>query len=260
MAKQVFENDNWFGVYISSLVLAVILFGEIIPKNFGENFSLRYSLFIAPLVKFWIWILGPIVGILDRLITKIFPNDKTAFSTSKEEIRIMVQMGEKENSIRKGESELIHNVFKMNDKIAKNIMTPRVNIEALDINLTFKEQELDIFDASHSRLPIYSQDCDDIRGFVLMREILEAMASGKTDQKPDDYLYDILVINEYIKVDVLLMLFKKKRTHIALVKDEFGGTAGIVTLEDVLEELVGEIIDETDEQEDMRSNKNLVCG
>ena len=257
-AKNIIQNDFWFSVYVTSLVFVTILFGEIIPKNFGENFSLKYSLFVAPILKLWLIILSPMVWVLDLLIKLIFPNDGNGFITSEEEIKLMIQMGADESSIEKDEHEIIQNVFKMNDKVAKDIMTPRVHIDALDADLTLEQQKEIIFAVGHSRLPVYGEDYDDIKGFVLLRDVLEEMAKDNSHILSNDekLLHKIVAVKETTKVDQLLICFQKNRVHMAVVVDDFGGTSGLVTLEDVLEQLVGEIVDETDTVVDLQKEKN----
>jgi CBS domain containing-hemolysin-like protein len=257
LASTILEPTG-LSIYLVILTFAVIIFGEIFPKNFGEHHSYIVSGIFAPAVIVIMKILSPILYLIEKLVAVFFKNDKDAFNTSEEEIKMMVEMGADENSIESNERAIINNVFKMNDLTAKEIMTPRVQIDALSSLKTIKEMEQEIFELEHSRLPIFGKDYDDIKGFVLLRDILECLAK---DQKKltlmDPSLHnDIIAVRENVKIDTLIKLFQTKRTHIALVVDEFGGTSGLVTLEDVLEQLVGEIIDETDSIVDLRSIKN----
>jgi CBS domain containing-hemolysin-like protein len=257
LASTILEPTG-LSIYLVILTFTVIIFGEIFPKNFGEHHSYIVSGIFAPAVIVIMKILSPILYLIEKLVAVFFKNDKDAFNTSEEEIKMMVEMGADENSIESNERAIINNVFKMNDLTAKEIMTPRVQIDALSSLKTIKEMEQEIFELEHSRLPIFGKDYDDIKGFVLLRDILECLAK---DQKKltlmDPSLHnDIIAVRENVKIDTLIKLFQAKRTHIALVVDEFGGTSGLVTLEDVLEQLVGEIIDETDSIVDLRSLKN----
>jgi len=245
-------DELWAGIFSVALIGFTMLFGEILPKNFGERFSTSAALTMAVPVFLVMKLLTPVLWVIEVITKFLFPKDTDAFNTSEEEIKMMIEMGAKERSIEKDEQTIIENVFKLNDKTAESIMTPRVNIEGLDAELTLAHQAEDIYNSNHSRLPIYLEDYDDIVGFVLLREILEAMAKGELEKMPTDFIHNLIEVPESMRVDTLLILMQRKKAHIALVKDEFGGTAGIVTLEDVLEELVGEIVDETDEVADMR--------
>jgi putative hemolysin len=133
-----------------------------------------------------------------------------------------------------------------------------VQIDALDSDLSLEDQKDLIYGMEHSRLPVYGQDLDDIKGFVLLRDALEEMAKDNSKIFPNDecLLHKAVAVQETIKVDQLLLSFQKNRVHLAIVIDEYGGTSGLVTLEDVLEQLVGQIVDETDTVVDLRKEKN----
>ncbi|GAB4143238.1 MAG: hemolysin family protein [Patescibacteria group bacterium] len=247
-------DELGIGIYSTLFSLAIIIFGEVVPKNFGEKKAESIALTIAGPVILLTRILKPIIFLLDK-VTRLFVGKTEKNLVSEEEIRFMADIGMKEQSIEKDEQQLIQNVFKMNDKTARDIMTPRVNVDALEEDRTLGELKSEIYELTHSRLLVYGEDYDEIRGFVLLRELLQALAEDKIDLKPTDFMHPIVSVKETTRVDNLLIMFQKRRTHVALVVDEFGGTSGLVTLEDVLEELVGEIVDETDEVVDMREVK-----
>lgn len=250
IASQIF-NPGQVGIFSAVLTFLVILLGEILPKSYGERFALSYSLKIAPLINIITTILYPVLWVLEHINMIIF-GEKTPLSVSEEEIASMIDQGFQSNSIEKDEHQMIHNVFSLNDKTAEDIMTPRVNIDALNGDQTLEEQQNFLLDAPHSRLPVYHEDIDEITGYVLLREALETMAKGQGSKKAKSLQQNILLVREQTRVDTLLLLFQRKHIHIAIVKDQFGGTSGVVTLEDVLEQVVGEIVDETDEYVDMR--------
>lgn len=250
LASNIF-NASQLGIFSAVLTFLVILFGEILPKSYGERYALPYALKISKVIRIVSVVLHPILWMLERVNLLVF-GEKTPLSVSEEEITSMIDQGFQSNSIEKDEHEMIHNVFRLNDKKAIDIMTPRVNIDAIDGSKTFEEQKDLLLNAPHSRLPIYNEDIDNVVGYVLLREVLETMAKGQGDNLPESLKQNVLLVREQTKVDTLLLLFQRKRIHIAIVKDQFGGTSGVVTLEDVLEEVVGEIVDETDEHIDMR--------
>jgi CBS domain containing-hemolysin-like protein len=236
----------------------VILFGEVIPKNAGEKYALKIALFATPFVMALSFAFKPILILLENISKLLIGASKNLETTSEEELLAMTDLGLQSKSIEKDEHEIIQNVFKMNDKSAKDIMTPRVQIDALDADLTLNEQKEVIFAVEHSRLPVFGEDFDDIKGFVLLRDVLEVMAKDNGDILPTSelLLHKVVAVKETIKVDQLLVSFQKKRVHLAIVVDEYGGTSGLVTLEDVLEQLVGEIVDETDTVVDLQKEKN----
>jgi CBS domain containing-hemolysin-like protein len=246
------HNYEWIYTFV------VILFGEVIPKNAGEKFALRIALVSASLILLLASLFRPLLWLLNA-ISKLFVGETNSAQTASEaEVIAMTDLGLESHSIEKDEHEIIQNVFKMNDKTALDIMTPRVQIDALDSDLTLEEQKEIIYSAKHSRLPVYGEDYDDIKGFVLLRDVLEEMAKDNLKLFPNDdcLLHKAVAVKETTKVDQLLISFQKNRVHLAIVIDDYGGTSGLVTLEDVLEELVGEIIDETDTVVDLRMEKN----
>ncbi len=250
-AKFFANNELYLAIFSGILTFLVILLGEILPKNFGEKFALNYLLAISPIVIILNYIFTPILWILN-IITEFLFKKNYDFEVSEEEIRVMLEKGKNERSIEQDEHKLINNVFSLNDKTAKDIMTPRVNVEFIDANLTLEEQKDLILETSHSRLPVFDGDYDNIIGFLLTRVALENLAKKKNYIKPVEIIHQIIKIKETTKVDSLLIMFQKKQAHMAIVVDEFGGTGGLVTLEDAIEEIVGEIVDETDEVVDMR--------
>ena len=235
-----------------------ILFGEVIPKNAGEKFALKVALVFTPLILVLAFAFKPLLWLMQLISTKLIGQNNTIESTSEAEVIAMTDLGLQSRTIEKDEHTIIQNVFTMNDKSAKDIMTPRVQMVAMDKDKTLNQQQQEIYTSQHSRLPVFGEDYDDIIGFVLLRDMLEAMAKDNGNIKPDcdDLLNDIVAVRETTKIDQLLIVFQQKRTHIAIVVDEFGGTSGLVTLEDVLEQLVGEIVDETDTVVDLRTLKN----
>jgi CBS domain containing-hemolysin-like protein len=251
IADQVFNNDLHLLIFSVVLTVIIILFGEILPKNFGEKFSLSYSLKIAGVLIILRFTFLPILWLIDNFSKLIFGKNLQQ-QVSEEEIKVMIDQGMESRGIEHDEHKLINNVFNLNDKTAKDIMTPRVNITAVESSESIKNQLEVITNSPHSRILVYKEDYDEIIGYILVREALEKIADKNFNIEPKDIIHEIIKVKETTKADSLLVMFQKKRVHLALVVDPFGGTAGLVTLEDVLEEIVGEIMDETDEVIDMR--------
>jgi len=251
VAKEVLVDDWKLGIFTIFFTIAIIIFGEILPKNFGERFAVNYSFFVVGLLVIISKVLFPLLWLLEKLNVLLF-GKRNKNSVSEDEIKALLDLGIESNSIEYDEHNLIKNVFNMNDKTAQDIMTPRVNIYSISENKSLKSQKKLLINSPHSRIPLYKEDHDDIQNYIFLRDALEALSNGDDDQKPNAIAIPILKIKANTKVDSLLLMFQKRREHMALVIDEFGGTSGIVTLEDVLEELVGEIVDETDKVVDMR--------
>ena len=193
--------------------------------------------------------LFPLVWVLEH-ITKLFHRHDR--HVSEDELKALTRLGSSQGSIEADEHELIHNAFRMNDLMAKDVMTPRTVIEFLYSDKTIDQQRNIICDTPYSRYPVVGRDIDDIVGFCQTKDLLIAIAENEGSKKIEDVMTKPLMVKEDIKLDVLLTLFQKTRIHLAVVRDLFGGTAGVVTLEDVIEQLVGEIVDETDEYTDLR--------
>jgi CBS domain containing-hemolysin-like protein len=249
-AISVFGNA-WMGVFSALLTFLIIIFGEIIPKTMGENYSLQISLTCAKPILFVTNILMPIVWIIEK-ITRKFINKKVEFTTNESEIKAMAHIGEKEGAIEANESEMIHRIFELNDVTASKIMTPRVAMTYINVNKKLDDIKDFIINSQHSRIIAIEADKDEVKGIVFKNELLTALIEGKGNTLVSDFTHEPNFVMEAMKVNQLLTHFKKTRRHIAVVVDEYGGVSGVVSFEDVLEELTGEIVDETDRVVDMQ--------
>jgi len=216
----------------------------------GESYSKSIALFCAPFVLFLTQIFTPITWCIEAL-TKGFIHKNSTIS--EDELKVLTQMGEAEGTIGRNEKELIQRVFTLNDLTAKDIMTPRTVIEALPANETVREVAVILTHKPYSRYPVYSESIDKIVGLVQTSKLLTALAKGNDKELVSHYMTAPMFVPEKRRVDHLMGLFLSTRNHIAIVQDEFGATTGVVTFEDVLEQLVGEIVDETDEVVDLRT-------
>ena len=235
------------------LTLAILYFSEIIPKTIGAVYWKKLLIPSAYVINFLIKITYPLVWI-SMFITKAISNGKVKTSNfSREEIMAAVTMGEKEGSILSKESALIENLFKLKNIKTKDIMTPRSVVFALKSGLTVEEAIEDDKMYIHSRIPIFTENIDDIIGIVFNQTILEE----SVEERDDTLLLDITVpvhkISENVPVSSLIDQFINRKTHLFVVQDNYGQTSGVVTLEDAIETLLGvEIVDEMDEVEDMQ--------
>ena len=247
------------GIFSALLTFAAIIFSEIIPKNIGDKWS--HKIFPSVALPLW-WlsrILHPLVVVLETL-TKPLTVGQSPFLTSEEEITMLTNEGAKEGSIKPYEAEIIRRVFHLNDVTAGDIMTPRPMIDFIDGDKPVKEVSDFIKKAKHSRFPVYKGDANNIIGVVHQRDLLRAIANNEFEQSVAGYVREALVVPESQLGDDLLRTFQQKRNHLAVVVSEYGDVVGVVGLEDVLEELVGEIIDEKDVAPELikRVSKNEV--
>ncbi len=248
-------GSGWLGTISAILTFLIIIFGEIIPKNIGENYAEKIGLIVAGPLLGLTKLLTPIVWLFEKITNKFSVKKNVA---SEEEIKILSHLGHLEGSIEKDEKEMIQNVFRLNDLLAKDIMTPRSVIVSFPGNKTLGEIKDQIYNSRQSRIPVYGKDPNDIIGVCFLKEVLMALAKDGMDRKVTDFTYEVMTVSPKSKVDYLLILFQKKRHHLAIVKDKYGTVLGLVTLEDVLEQLVGEIVDETDEIADLQEKaKNM---
>jgi CBS domain containing-hemolysin-like protein len=233
------------------LTLAVIIFAEIIPKSIGERYSDTIALTIARPVAWLTRMLFPLVWLVERMVAPI-TGSKMGPTTNEAEIALLAQIGQKEGSIERDEAMLIQRAFRLNDATAGALMTPRVSLTYLGSDATLEDAREQIIASQHSRMLVIGESIDDVLGVVLKSELLIAMIEGHTTQHVADMMRPVRFVPETIKADKLLDIFRATRRHLAVVIDEFGGVAGVVTLEDVLEVLTGEIVDETDLVVDMQ--------
>ncbi|MFC1801925.1 hemolysin family protein [Patescibacteria group bacterium] len=248
LAVEVF-GSVWLGTVSAVLTFLIIIFGEIIPKTIGENNAEKIGLIFAPALLSATKIFAPAIWLLEKITHRFAVARKIV---SEEELQMLSRLGHLEGSIEEDEKEIIEKVFTMNDLVAKDIMTPRTVVVALEAEKTLVELEEEIYHLPNSRLPVYSENIDNIVGVCHRQDLLIALGRDEKDKKIEELSHKPLFVSELIKSDKLLPLFQKQHFHMAVVTDEFGGTSGVVTLEDVLEILVGEIVDETDECIDKR--------
>jgi len=245
-------NDTWLGIFTAVLTFLIIVFGEIVPKTLGERFSESIALIVAIPVQFITVIFIPLVWLLER-VTLPFTKGKKLPTTNEAEIRLLTNIGFQEGVIENDEAEMIQRVFQLNDLTAADLMTPRVTITYLKGELTLAEAKKEIIASQHSRILVIEETIDRTIGLVLKSELLEATLEGKSDSKIKELVRTVQFVPQTVKADKLLKTFQQTREHLAVVLDEYGGVSGVVTLEDVLEVLTGEIVDETDKIIDLQA-------
>jgi CBS domain containing-hemolysin-like protein len=238
-------GSHWLGLISGILTFLIIIFSEIIPKTLGERYAEPIALAVAIPVQSFTLVLTPLVWLVERLTSPITQGAVRPV-TNEYEIKLLAKIGQQEGIIEPGESEMIQHVFTLNDVTASDLMTPRVVMTYLPANMTLAEAQAQIIGSQHSRIIIIGENLDDVAGVALKDDLLTALIEQKGGQPLASLTQPVLMVPETIKADRLLRLFRQQRKHLAVVIDEFGGVAGVVTLEDVLETLTGEIMDETD--------------
>lgn len=244
-------GEEWLGVFSGLLTFAVIIGSEIIPKTIGERYAVPIALAIATPVVALSKLMLPIVWLIEKLVSPITRGALRPV-TNEAEIKLLAHIGQQEGSIEEDEAALIERAFRLNDTTAGMLMTPRVGLTFLPGNKTLFEIKDLIIASQHTRMLVIGDSIDEIVGIVLKQELLLALIEGKTDQTIDQMKRTVRFVPMSARADKLLTMFQEKREHLAVVIDEFSGVAGVVTLEDVLEVLTGEIVDETDQVVDLR--------
>lgn len=246
-------GSAWIGLFSAVMTLMILYFSEIIPKTIGAVYWLKLAGITAIFVRFLIKLLYPLIWVSEGL-TRLIAKGKSVHVFSREEFIAMTGIGEKTGHIDEHESRIIRNLFRFGSLKAKDIMTPRTVISALPQGLSVTETLDTTIHTPFSRLPLYGRDIDQITGFVLKDEILMLKSQGQDDAELKSLKRDIIFVWEGMLLSNLLEFLLDNRQHIAIVVDEHGGTRGLVTLEDVVETLLGmEIMDEQDKVEDMRA-------
>lgn len=239
------------GTTLSTIIMTIVvlIFGEVTPKQIAKERAESYAILISPLVKFFIILFSPLSLFFrgwSKLMNKIFGLGKVS-AVTEEELKTYVNEAHTGGEIDENESKLIRSSIEFDDIDVIDILTPRIDVDAVDKYASFDEIENVFKTSNRSRLPVYINDIDNIVGLIHHRDFESAkdrnLKSLRTILKP------VPSVSPDTKISKLLRIFQKNKTHLAVVIDEFGGTEGIVTLEDILEELVGEIWDEHDEVE-----------
>lgn len=250
-AEHVF-GSAWFGVFSAVMTLLILFLSEILPKTIGAVFWPKLSGVTAHFVNLLILSLFPIVWLSEKL-TQLISRNGNAHGVSRDELIAMAGIGRKSGYIDDSEYKIMLNLFRFRTMTVTDIMTPRTVISALPETMKIKDAIEHIEKNPFSRFPVYQTNMDDIRGFVLRYEILLNMSLDRHDEPLKTFMRDILAVHQKTKASALLKQLIKEHRHIALVFDEHGGTCGLVTLEDLIETLIGmEIVDEIDRIEDMR--------
>ena len=262
LAKVLFDLTHAFSVTvwqnISIVVITIILsyftliFGELVPKRIAMENAEKFSKFSISIISVLAKVMSPFVKFLTwstDVVSKLFGVKKESEETvTEEEIRMMVDVGQEKGTINDDEKEMINNVFELNDKEVSEIMIHRTEMFALEDTMSVSEVSKKLIEGEYrySRIPVYNEDIDNIEGILYIKELLRANSNVKIKK----LLKDTLFIPESKRINEVFKEMQKNKIHMAIVVDEYGGTAGVVTMEDILEEIVGDIYDEYDPVEE----------
>lgn len=237
----------------AALTVAILLFGEITPKTMATIHAEKMSLLYAGIINFFITIATPVIFLINGLsrgvlmLLRVDPNARNNTMTETE-LRTIVDVSHEDGVIESDEKEMIYNVFDLGDAKAKDVMVPRVHVTFADINSTYKEL-IEIFrEDKFTRLPVFEETTDNVVGTINMKDLL--LFDNTKEFHVKDILREAYFTYEYKNISELLVEMRQASFNIAVVLDEYGETAGLITLEDLLEEIVGEIHDEYDENEE----------
>ena len=246
-------GSTWFGLFSAAMTLMILFLSEIIPKTIG---AVHWSKLVTPTayyVNTLIVVLYPIVWISEQM-TRFISHGKSVHIFSRDEFIAMTSVGVATGQIHSKESKIIRNLLRFESLKVADIMTPRTVIKALPENMKISESLKQITETPFSRLPLYRKDIDFITGFVLKDDVLISTTQKRGENTLKSLKRNIIAVPESVPLTSLLESFLENRQHIAIVVNEYGGTNGLVTLEDLIETLMGmQIMDETDDVEDMRS-------
>jgi len=241
------------GEIVATIVMTLLLFvfAEVTPKTFAITRTDGVALFIATPVAWLGRILGPLAKGLLKLANVLMPGKglKEGPYITEQELRASAEVASSEGEIEEEEKELIHSIFEFGDTIAREVMVPRPDIVACEDTCTLRDVETLMLEHGYSRIPVFHEDLDDVVGVVFAKDVLKALHQGRMDMPLADIVRPAHFVPESKKAAEMLKEMQKEKFHQALVTDEYGSVTGIVSLEDLLEELVGEIADEYDVEE-----------
>ena len=251
-------GDAGVGIATGVMTFLILTFGEVIPKTFCAKHSLKISLLISPIIYGLMVMLKPFVWGFYRFslyVNKFGPQTHADYIVTEQELKYMIRIGEQQGQIKPLEKEMIQNILKFDDTMVGQVMTPRNEIFALEGNLTIKEAIPLIIGQGYSRIPIYEGKLDKIKGVLVVSDLLSILNKNGTKKKLKQITHEAIFVLEHKKTDALLRELQHKSSHMAIVVNEHGSVEGVVTIEDLLEEIVGDIYDETDEVEIMIRNQ-----
>ncbi len=243
-------GDVGVGIATGVVVIILLIFGEIGPKIYATRAPDTFALTVAPIILFLSKIFAPLIWVVERVTPKLgLGRDTTEPSVTEEEIKEWIDVGKEEGTIEQDEQEMLYSVLEFGDTTAREIMTPRVDVILMEDTVSFDDAIRIFNETGFSRIPVYHDQIDNIIGILNVKDVFAAMVSRRKNATINEVMYDPLFVPETKKIDDLLKELQVHRVQMAVVIDEYSSFVGIVTVEDILEELVGDIMDEYDKED-----------
>ena len=237
------------GVATAVMTVLVLIFGEIVPKTYAKENAERFTMFASSLLRVIMVILTPVTALFS-LIKRLVSGEKAENPyVTEDELKFIINEIEEEGVLEERESDLVKSALEIDDKPVSQVLIPRVRIVAVDEDTPIDKVKEVFFAEKYSRLPVYEKTIDNITGFIHERDFFNLLET-ENPQSISPIIHDVMYITEFDTVSAALSRMQKEKIHMAVVKDQYGGTYGMVTMEDLIEELLGEIYDEADEADD----------
>jgi len=252
------SNPSLILLQVIVVSVLLIIFGEIIPKTIAIRSSKKFANFVYYPLRFFITVLHPLTILLNGInnfVLKLIPKEEKAFDTE-EELEILAELGEEKGSLEEEESDMIRSIIKFDDKTVREIMTPRVDMSALPSSSSIDDAMDLISKKQFSKIPLYKENIDEIRGVIYAKDLVPYLIGSRPNINLHSISREAYFVPEQKPIDDLLNDFKEKKISLAVVVDEWGGTSGLVTLEDIVEEVMGEIRDPYDIEKSPVSEHN----
>lgn len=260
------DDGSWISTII--MTIAVLVFGEVLPKNFGKNHAESFAMLVNPIILVLVYFFLPLswlLGQLSNLFNKLFKGKKSDDSLTEDDLLTIIDEIEEEGKIKPYEKDLISSAIKFDDIEVKDIVTPRKDVVALDIESSIEEIKAMFEESKFTRIPVYAGTIDNIVGILLEKDFYSELIKNDVEKVHlKKIMQPVNFVSQETKISVVFKMFKDKRVHMAIVLDQFDSTLGLITMEDIIEELVGEIFDETDEiyeeTKQIGENKFVISG
>ncbi len=254
IAQSTLEPLVIYGIVTAALVLVFNLLGNVLPEALGSAYADGLAPWMAYPMSALMLLFSPVIAVmvvLGKVLAQMMGDDEMAAAVTEEEIMTLVDAGQKEGTIESDEKEMIFSVLQLSETLAREVMVPRMDIQALEINTPLEEALAKFVNTGHSRIPVYNETIDNIEGLLYAKDLLTLWHNGgPKPQSIRELLRPAYFVPESKRADLLLSEFRASKIHMALVVDEYGGTAGLITIENLIEEIVGDIQDEYDIHEE----------
>lgn len=243
-------GDVGIGIATGIVTIILLIFGEIGPKIYATRASDTFALTVAPIILFLSRLLSPVIWFMGRVSPSFGIGKDTAEpAVTEDEIKEWIDVGKEDGTIEQDEQDMLYSVLEFGDTTAREIMTPRVNVILMEDTISFEDAIRIFTETGFSRIPVFHDQIDNITGILNVKDVFSAMVSHRKDSSVREIMYDPMFVPESKKIDDLLKELRVHRVQMAIVIDEYSSFVGIVTVEDILEELVGDILDEFDKEE-----------